>query len=334
MILVKLTNRGGQMDVVEFIHPEIVLGKRRFPGISEEYDDLSDSLISALERDDESLSLHYRLATVYQGLRNESPAIYINEVMVKILASIDKNIPTQFLPERTFAYVQFPEGVLNDGEDDVIGAYYYIGTGDDLCLRGKFQFSRIFLVSYVCRGLLSRGSLLIDLIDSKRLSEIMDDYPHEQMSIGSRIERYDISAGLLKKRETIFRVLINLILLIEARGRSPNDHHLIHLYPSMKMPTNKKLHKIRRDRSQKGIYNLSSIPLLFLDGNDLKSMVQRSGDGMFVGVSGHFRWQPYGTERKLLKLIWINEHHRTYTKQSVINNFKENLGSQSDSLSN
>jgi hypothetical protein len=29
-------------------------------------------------------------------------------------------------------------------------------------------------------------------------------------------------------------------------------------------------------------------------------------------VSGHFRWQPYGPEKKLVKLIWIEEHVRKF----------------------
>ena len=29
-------------------------------------------------------------------------------------------------------------------------------------------------------------------------------------------------------------------------------------------------------------------------------------------VSGHFRWQPYGPDRGLIKLIWIDEHVRTF----------------------
>jgi len=34
-------------------------------------------------------------------------------------------------------------------------------------------------------------------------------------------------------------------------------------------------------------------------------------------VSGHFRWQPHGTKRGQVKLIWINEHLRTYNKHAA-----------------
>ena len=33
-----------------------------------------------------------------------------------------------------------------------------------------------------------------------------------------------------------------------------------------------------------------------------------------VGVSGHFRWQPYGMGRSKIKLIFINPHEREYNK--------------------
>lgn len=313
------------MDIVEMTHPEIILNHVYFPGVTDEYANIEQTMDYASSIGDESLCLHYMLVMHFQ--RHPRPVVFVNKDMFTIMASIDKNIPVSYLPDGSFFYAQFPEGFVSDGEDEVIGAYCYLGPAHEIGIRGKFELSKVFVVSYVCRDLRTRGSLLIDISDSRKLLDIMKDYPHQVLRNDfGNIKFDDMSQSLLRKEETIFRMLLNLILFSEVERHNKDSDRKLKLYePEVEKPTKKRLNKIRRDKTKNGLLNLTSIAMLYLDGADLRKMIPRNDDGLLVNVSGHFRWQPHGVERKLLKLIWIDEYQKTYTKQTVMNNFKTGL---------
>jgi hypothetical protein len=95
------------------------------------------------------------------------------------------------------------------------------------------------------------------------------------------------------------RYIFNIILYIYS---GEPDLRLLKGKVSKKKPKDlKKWHRKHRDMSQVDVT---------LVGFNFKKPKQYTVDGTIV--TGHWRWQPYGPERQLVKLIWIDSHERSF----------------------
>lgn len=310
------------MDVIDFCHPDLVnRGGTAIPGYDVGYSDLEEALLFTQHIGDEALDIHYRLVRAF--LDQPRPGLYLNKEMIAVMSSIEKSIPLKYLPTAMFTYIQFPEGLLSDGEDEIIGAYFFIGHGELLELEGKFNTDRIFAVSYICKDIFTKGSLLVKL-DERKLGEILQDYPSTRLI---NWKECSLPKEHIKNRETLFRIILNFAIFVTVSAVNENRDFLIPTVYPKERPTNKKLHKIKRDKSKRGLVNFTETEFLYFDGSQLKKMIPAT-TGKEIDVSGHFRWQPYGHERKFLKLIWINEHQRVYNKQSVKKDFENQLDAE------
>jgi hypothetical protein len=71
--------------------------------------------------------------------------------------------------------------------------------------------------------------------------------------------------------------------------------------------------KSKKPKVVRNYENLSSVPITLVGYNWKKATIY-SVDS--TTVSGHFRWQPYGKELSMVKLIWIDAHTRTYNNEN------------------
>ncbi len=78
------------------------------------------------------------------------------------------------------------------------------------------------------------------------------------------------------------------------------------------LPTGKDLVRRERDRNTTENEKNGKWPMMLV-GYDWKKPKTYHVDG--TTVSGHFRWQPCGKNREDVKLIWIDEHHRSFNRE-------------------
>jgi hypothetical protein len=76
-----------------------------------------------------------------------------------------------------------------------------------------------------------------------------------------------------------------------------------------KVPDN--LPKRDKDRWKTANQDKPDFPAYLVGVNWMKDRIRHVDSS---SVSAHFRWQPCGTARSLVKLIWIDEHERVYNK--------------------
>lgn len=100
----------------------------------------------------------------------------------------------------------------------------------------------------------------------------------------------------------IFRISINSILYVMSGNP---DLRMIRPPLKSKYKTTKGMKKFIKE------YPLD-IPMVYV-GYNYKKHNFYSVDG--TTVKGHFRWQPYGNKRSLIKLIWIDTYEKIFNKE-------------------
>jgi len=134
--------------------------------------------------------------------------------------------------------------------------------------------------------------------DSLELSKILDNSICDVSKHNPNIDSLSLS-----KYKDIFSYAINCILYVQS---GQPDLRLIRP-PKNKCKSTKGIKKYKRK------YPLD-IPIVYV-GYNYKKHNFYSLDG--TTVRGHFRWQPYGKKRSLIKLIWIDTYEKVFNKDQI-----------------
>ena len=325
------------MDLDVITHPEIVAGKRGLQSAIDIYKHLipkvdvvdggvrlTDELIELSK--DENLIEHMVLCKTY--VKNKGQTYFIPADFAKALAKMDAAIPVEYLPDHFIGYFHFADGnVINDGEENVIGAYVFIGNASEIGVYHKSgdPKEKTIAVSYIneatsraegapkffpigrfCGPAL--GQKVAEIVKSGLTSDCLDV---EWRRVDGKatpmpIVKEGITPTKLKERISVYRLAINAALYVSSTGAD------IMKLPPLKTMTHSK-RKEWRDRYP--VRNQGQSTLTVLNWGYAKGIKTFGVDSTMVET--HMRWQPCGPKWSEVKLIWVREHERRYSKSDV-----------------
>jgi hypothetical protein len=310
------------MHLSHILHPEIALGRRGPADFVELYretighlhknergtyvsKDISPLGLEILKRhevvrtkvtDHLDFRMLDHLFLVQKFCKEKAPVYYVPETFASALSKVDRGLAFKFLPEEFFGFIALPKNgfsVRSGGETHQInGGYIYIGSGPSKDLPPSFPIG----VRYVMISLTSDEKffgIMLPLEDGKTLNECLESKSTDDAEL---IKTQEAQDSLL-----IHKILLNAVLFIHHESK---DVLLLR-------PTSNRTGKAKKDviAGNQGNTNACTIPVKLLNFS-FHQKRQYLVDSTVV--SGHFRWQPYGKELSQLKLIWINEHERSY----------------------
>jgi len=247
---------------------------------------------------DSNLLEHLIICKMY---KQRGKAFYLPKSFAQDLSRVDRATPTSVLPDRFLGYFQFAEGSIKDENDWVEGGYVYIGPANEIGLKVEEgpANTRVAALSYVNapseHGISAVGRLTFAL-ENKKLAELSPVEWKDITIFEPSMRREEME----KHRLPVFQALINAAVYIHTE-----DPDLVRL-PAEQELSNKK----RSDLRQKtGAENLCTVPITLIN-KDYHHEREFSVDA--TTVRGHLRWQPCGSGRTQVKLIWIDEHERKY----------------------
>jgi hypothetical protein len=223
----------------------------------------------------------------------KAPSYHICEDFAKALLGLrERDIVEEYLPEKFFAYISIPSGIVGN----VTGAYIYIGPSDH---RGPFLKEhwdkKVIWISYFDEfqtdGFMPMGRLNFYLNDGKNISEIIDFYESDSLDIEGREERRGLG-----------RLLLNAVLYIQSQ-----DPELLLLKPTYKAPVSK-----QKSHTIDGHLNLCTIPVHAINWDYKKTHLYTDSK---IFVDGFLAWRRCGPRHSQIKLSWISEHEKTIKKR-------------------
>jgi hypothetical protein len=239
---------------------------------------------------------------------------------LKALFQIRREIPIDLLADRFFGYLSFAEETIHDGEDFVQGAYVFIGHSRETPFAAHSAgHAKSLWMSYVCQskengGFCSSVQFRADLYKNTTMESLIQETLATALPSKDFFEKAIQANKLLlqgertlrdqffcQKRALVMQTVINAVLYIHSQ--SPE---LLRVQP-MKNYTNKQQRLMKAGLVQ----NHCTVPITFINCG-YKKPIQYQVDK--TTVSGHFRWQRCGEHYSQVKLIWIEEHERTYQK--------------------
>jgi hypothetical protein len=292
------------MRIDRILHPEIVLGKRGdkrliqfyktcFPQIELTPEGYACGL--EVRQFDENLRDHAILTHKFR--QSGSKVFYCGKDFIQVLSKIDKEIPLQFMPQKFLGYLAFPEETVFDGEEEIQGAYVYVGEGKGTTLKKEDWDKKIIWISYVGKNLNSITRLCAELTEDK-MSEISTRYEMADYNVSEVIK-----GSVPGSRELVYRLVANLVLYINSA-----DPDLIGL-KTMHLES-----KTQRNKAEaRGeIINECTLPITLLSWN-YKREINYSKESTWVET--HPRWQRCGSGFTQIKLIWVKAHERHLLKE-------------------
>lgn len=226
---------------------------------------------------------------------------HVGSEFLKELKTLKTDIPADLLPSKLFCYVSFPDASVFDKDgDEIEGCYVFIGPRSETILPPNNRPDVLNLwMSYIIKReneedkLPPTGYFLRQLDTYKTLSPLVGKSSY--VNFGPTGEQTEIDA-----KEPFWLLMFNIILYIH----SP-ESDLLRL-KNRSATTSKEFAKQTKDS---GVENLCSIPVTLVSWNYQKPILYTK-DSTWVG--SHLRWQRYGSENSLLKLIWIKPHERKF----------------------
>ena len=240
---------------------------------------------------------------IYKKFLSETQQIYhVQRDFLQALSGVDREIPIQFLPDRFFGFISFAPNTIRDDTGWVEGAYCYIGGIEETALTQRENTEKILWIVYTTQEG-STCSLQVEL-KPERLADLLKELPN----LDGIVLPPTLSPGQRDAlRSIVYRTVLNTALYIHSQ--QPN---LRRESGSGNLELSKTKQKEVRQNQQ--IPNACTVPVTFVNWGFEKPLRYRVGE---TSVSGHFRWQPCGTGRSEIKLIWIDEHLRTYPVDPV-----------------
>jgi hypothetical protein len=300
------------MKFDQFVHPELLLGKRgdkigieclktAIALIRRENDRLLIEAASPIEKEIAHLlkkdSVFLRFTVLCKIFKeSNSPVYHLGRDFAQALQKIDRAIPVEILPEKFMAYFSFSENSIFDDDGPVEGGYVCIDRGANLGMREEFASKRILSLGYVSKSnqpLGPIGTLTVPL-EGNTITElangvIVEDY------------RYTNKEVDYQKRHDVFRALVNSVIYLfsesaEIEKSLPFKH------------TGLSSNELKRRNK---IINLASIPIVFLNRN-YRNTRMYSVDSTWI--DSFPRWQRCGPENSRVKLVFVSSHERRYKK--------------------
>lgn len=228
----------------------------------------------------------------------ESPRSYfVGRDFAKALGEIDRAIPMQFLPDRFFGFFGFPPETLWDGHKFIQSVYVFIGDASESTLKDENFGKKLMWLQYVdVDGGIGSARFILE---NKKITEIAAG----QRTIDVLYDK-SVTDSLNQHRSKVDVTVINAVLYLHSQ-----DAELISLVgTAADRFSNRQRIETRKKQAAKGLENHCTIPVTFLNYG-FQSRVYKDAE---VKVRGHHRWQPHGSGRSQVKLIWIDEHARHY----------------------
>lgn len=341
------------MKVSKLIHPEIVLGQRGDNGLvnfygsllnSIGYSDEKKSFWIAPEQAAISQSGHRAQIPIWRHLdvntqehlllcwkfrdewrkrpKAEKPGVYyVPAPFTEAISQIDREVPVDLLPKRFFGYIAFGDGAIRDENEEVQGAYVFIGPDHETVLQEEHRTGEpVVWISYVCKdrvpdrthttpmivqsprgpivGNFMSVSKVLMRLEPGKISDMLERVPVQDF-VTPRGDRY---AGWTEERSRVFRTLINLVLYIHSVDAdlvpAPTTTHLSHRQKSA-----------RRESGQP--VNECTVAMSLVSFNYERPR-QYHVDATWVET--HMRFQRCGPGFKQVKLVWVKGHQRHFDR--------------------
>jgi hypothetical protein len=295
------------MNFKNILHPELILNRRGPESVREFYAHtvreiqfLESGGVTVPEFVKELNSSEQRAMTLMRRWQIDNGKVFhVNRDFLIALSGIERNVNLDYLPERFVGYISFAPEVMFDDEDEVEGAYVYVGPSKYTSLKDQ-NVERVFWCAYVTKGWKSLGTVCADIKQGMTIEGLISSVERDNTKANQFYltpEPDDIS-----KRSKVFNTVLNAVMYIHSQ--EPNVQRV----PSTRDLSNRQAQDLK---AKVGIKNECTIPITFLNWTYAKQRTQVV-DGTWVET--FMRWQPCGPGRGQVKLIWVKEHERTYKK--------------------
>ena len=259
-----------------------------------------DIPVNPITANDEVFSAHLCLCLKYIQLKAQ--AYHCGRDFLLAIHRIDREIPIEILPEEFCAYFSFPQRTVYDEEDEIQGAYIYVGPDYRTPLRRELctPNSKQIWISYVTTSGSRFGHGLFPITDES-ISQMIQRLPEKNIRINEDGELYKtFEAAIKPQRNDVYRLVINLAIYIH----STNPDAIL-------TPPARKMKPAQRKQVQKSgsPINQCTIPVTFVSYN-YKSPKRFHIDSTWVET--FLRWQRCGPNYAQVRLIWVKPHERKF----------------------
>ena len=289
------------MKLSKVIHPEIMLNRRGTSILRLPYREFLPSIKHCpegylvtnhdLASKDRNIISHFCLC--YRFKHNSGKIYHVGKEFLEAISKVDREIPIQYLPDNMMVYFSFAEKTIYDGEEEIQGAYVYIGDAKNTILNVSEWGQKVIWVSYVSVNM-SYGRWISEVTAAK-VSEILQNQSTMDFNYNPNLEH--INKG---SREEVYRTIINLALYTNSSGAD---------FLSLKPMHNESNNKKNIEEKNTGYVNECTLPLTLLGWNYHN---ERKYTVDATWVETHPRWQPCGPNHSEVKLIWVKGHERHY----------------------
>lgn len=303
------------MKFSKLLHPEIVLGRRGSKkqieglkefidavGIVEEPEDGGvryslNGVLGQFIKQDPILADHICMVAKF---RKEKPQVYhVGHDFGEVLAGVSKDLPLDKLPKDFFGYIHFPENTVKDESGYVIGAYVYIGKGNQSPLgSAEDRAMQMMWVSYVQKNPYDEMEFTVCRLVSpitgyKDLRDMVSHTPFDD----AEMARSDID--FREARLPVYRFIINAVLYIHCQ--EPNLEDL--------RPKRHLSHSGKRKLAKQGSINLCTVPIVAINWGFKRDRHYSVSE---TYVNDFYRWQRCGPQFSEIKLTRVKGHIRKY----------------------
>lgn len=274
----------------KIIHPEIVLD-RRGPSELRSFYRLKFKEVESNPTKDfghDPFTSHLLIAYLFK--HRAGKVYHASTSFLNALKKINKDMPIKFIPDNLNLYFNFGENIISDLGKQVIGAYVYSKKIDNV--KDNFCVSFISEDYEICNFLCDTkngGPNVSDLIRG------MEKYKEDN----KLNNKNDKLRHLSDDRKNIFRLIVNLCIYLNSEGAD-----LLNLPP---MINESKTQKNKYELKHKHV-NECTLPITLLNHNFHERIYNIDS----TWVESFPRWQPCGTGRNSVKLIWVKSHERHY----------------------
>ena len=236
-------------------------------------------------------SLNNLLRAYSDYMKSEKNNYLISENLSKAFAKTSSAISTKYLPENFQGYIQIP-GLLDQDGWDIEGFFVSIYKYETC-----WKFYAGYLSNNPDHNNLDASFINIDLSSAETVEECVKKMPYVRQWINKNTFEYQTEESP-SEYNTYIHVLFNAVMYI-AHGEDVSKTKNVFSTKRSKRVAQEKLFtpkvftKVGYNMQLPRTYNVDS-----------------------TVVSGHFRWQPHGPGRSLVKHIYIDPHPRHYNKET------------------
>lgn len=301
------------MRLNKILHPEVLLGKRGEATIHKFYKDTVHDIIFQEENGGGVLMNKFvaglnkseqRAMTLMRRWQVDNGKVYhISSDFLLALSKVRRGLNLDYLPDRFVGYLSFAGNTLYDDEDEVEGAYVYVGPSKYTSLQNT-AIERVLWVAYICKGSFATGTVCMELKQGDTIEEMCKRL-HTQDHKYTKTQMYVVEPKDMSKRNVIFNTIVNVVMYLYSQ--EPNVQRI----PGVNELSNKKATELAH---KTGLRNDCTLPVTFINWTYAKQRIYGVDS---TWVESHLRWQICGVGRSQVKLIFVKEHERHYKNTEV-----------------